>query len=59
MTEENHNGILKYEYMLESIFKDFQMAKRVSSEAIMLCKSKRPHWSFALMTPEEKHQRVA
>jgi transposase InsO family protein len=69
MTEENHcyenamaervNGILKDEYLLDAIFKDFAMAKKACSEAIELYNTKRPHWALRLKTPEEVHQGVA
>jgi hypothetical protein len=36
---ERVNGILKDEYMLDSTFKELQMAKRVCSEAVRLALS--------------------
>jgi transposase InsO family protein len=45
--------------MLDSTFKDFQMAKKACAEAIKLYNTKRPHWALGLKTPEEVHQWVA
>jgi len=65
MTEENHcyenalaervNGILKDEYLLDSTFKDYGMARRACKEAIRLYNERRPHWSLNLRTPDEVH----
>jgi len=66
MTEENHcyenstaervNGILKDEFALDLVFKDYQDAHRTVKDAIRIYNDCRPHWSLALQTPSAVHQ---
>ena len=53
---ERVNGILKDEYLLDSIFKSTQQAHRATSEAIYLYNNERPHWSINLQTPSRVHE---
>jgi transposase InsO family protein len=65
MTEENHcyenamaervNGILKDEYLLDGIFRDFAHAKKSCQQAIELYNNYRPHWALKLKTPQQVH----
>ena len=69
MTEENHcyenstaervNGILKDEFMLDSVFKDSTDAQKAVKESIRIYNDCRPHWSLALRTPSAVHQQGA
>jgi transposase InsO family protein len=69
MTEENHcyenslaervNGILKDEYMLDSIFKSFSQAQQACNQAIDMYNNRRPHWALKFKTPQEIHETVA
>lgn len=66
MTEENHcyenavaervNGILKDEYMLDSLFENQKMAEKAVNQAIETYNTRRPHWSLKLLTPDQKHR---
>jgi Transposase and inactivated derivatives len=65
MTEENHcyenstaervNGILKDEFMLDSVFKDYTDASKAVKESIRIYNECRPHWSLNLKTPQHVH----
>ena len=70
MTEENHcyenstaervNGILKDEFLLDSVFKNYGEASKAVKESIRIYNDCRPHWSLALRTPSAVHwQEVA
>ena len=66
MTEENHcyensvaervNGILKDEFLLDSVFKNYMDAHRAAEDAIRVYNDYRPHWSLKLRTPSAVHQ---
>ena len=66
MTEENHcyensvaervNGILKDEFLLDSVFKDYMDAHKATEDAIQIYNDYRPHWSLNLRTPSAVHQ---
>jgi transposase InsO family protein len=66
MTEVNHcyenalaervNGILKDEYLLDSVFKDFTHAQQCCKQAVMLYNTRRPHWALEFRTPEQVHR---
>lgn len=66
MTEENHcyenamaervNGILKEEFMLDSVFADKTIAIKAVKEAIETYNTRRPHWSLNLCTPQQVHK---
>ncbi|WP_162818026.1 IS3 family transposase [Niabella yanshanensis] len=65
MTEENHcyenaqaervNGILKQEFLLDSVFADKQEAFKAVKEAIYTYNYRRPHWSLNLRIPIQLH----
>ena len=65
MTEENHcyenstaervNGILKDEFLLDSVFKNYGEASKAVKESIRIYNDCRPHWSLALRTPSAVH----
>jgi putative transposase len=65
MTEENHcyenaqaervNGILKQEFLLDSVFADKQEAFKAVKEAIYSYNHRRPHWSLNLKIPVQLH----
>ena len=67
MTEENHcyensvaervNGILKDEFLLDSVFKDYMDAHKATKDAIQVYNDYRPHWSLNLCTPSAVHQK--
>jgi Transposase and inactivated derivatives len=69
MTEENHcyenstaervNGILKDEFLLDSVFKDYNDATKAVKDAIQIYNDYRPHWSLDLRTPSAVHQQDA
>ena len=69
MTEENHcyenakaeriNGILKDEFLLDSVFKNHCEAHKAVVEAVRLYNEVRPHWSLKLKTPAQVHQSAA
>ena len=66
MTEENHcyenamaervNGILKQDFLLDTVFTSEAMARKAVKEAIATYNTLRPHWSLKLYTPEQVHQ---
>ncbi len=66
MTEENHcyenalaervNGILKDEYLLDSVFGSYRDALNACREAVELYNTRRPHWALNLKTPQQVHQ---
>lgn len=66
MTEENHcyenslaervNGILKDAFLLDSVFKNKETARRAVGEAVKTYNVYRPHWSLNLQTPHEVHK---
>lgn len=66
MTEENHcyensvaervNGILKDEFLLDSVFKNYMDTHRAVEDAIRIYNDYRPHWSLNLCTPSAVHQ---
>ena len=66
MTEENHccenstaepvNGILKDEFLLDAVFKDYNDATKAVKDAIQIYNDYRPHWSLDLRTPSAIHQ---
>lgn len=56
---ERVNGILKDEYMLDSEFKNIDMAKKAVEEAIYLYNYERPHWSLGLKKPADMYKIVA
>lgn len=66
MTEENHcyenamaervNGILKEEFLLDTVFADKSTALKSVKEAIASYNNLRPHWSLKLCTPQQIHQ---
>lgn len=53
---ERVNGILKDEYLLDSVFKDVEGAEKATRQAIYLYNNKRPHWSLQLKKPAEVHE---
>jgi hypothetical protein len=65
MTEENHcyenstaervNGILKDEFLLDAVFKDYNDATKAVKDAIQIYNDHRPHWSLDLCTPSAVH----
>ena len=65
MTEENHcyenstaervNGILKDEFLLDAVFKDYNDATKAVKDAIQIYNNYRPHWSLDLHTPSAVH----
>lgn len=69
MTEENHcyenamaervNGILKDEFYLDNCFKNKNIARKVSKNAINLYNNERLHLSLNYKTPNQVHQMVA
>lgn len=69
MTEQNHcyenakaervNGILKEEFLLNSTFNSFSVARSAVGQAIKTYNELRPHWSLNLQTPQQVHAKVA
>lgn len=69
MTEQNHcyenakaervNGILKDEFLLDSTFTSYEIAKNSVKQAIKTYNEIRPHWALNLQTPEQVHKKVA
>lgn len=69
MTEQNHcyenakaervNGILKNEFLLDSTFRDYNMAQKAVRESIKTYNEHRPHWSLNLQTPSQVHEKTA
>jgi len=53
---ERVNGILKYEYGLKEVFKDYNQALVQTKKAIELYNSARPHMSCDMLTPDQAHQ---
>ena len=66
MTEQNHcyenaqaervNGILKQEFLLDSVFKNQEEAYKAVKEAIYSYNHRRPHWSLDLQIPIKVHK---
>ena len=52
---ERVNGILKYEFYLNTVFRDLKQARRALKEAVRLYNEERPHMSIGYLTPQEKH----
>ena len=52
---ERVNGILKDEYLMDSVFTDIKQAQQAAAQAIYLYNYKRPHWSLQLRKPAEVH----
>jgi putative transposase len=54
---ERVNGILKDEFLLDSTFKNHQLAEQAVKEAIVTYNHLRPHWKLKLNTPDQIHMR--
>ena len=53
---ERLNGILKYEFALRYVFKNYEIAKQAIKEAVYLYNDYRLHWSLNLETPNFIYQ---
>lgn len=52
---ERINGILKYEFNLETVFKNYRTAIEPTARAISLYNNMRPHLSCQFNTPQQQH----
>lgn len=52
-TAERINGILKQEFLLNRVFKDFSETEKSVAQAIKIYNEKRPHWSLNFKTPNQ------
>ena len=69
MTDDNHcyqnavaerlNGILKDEFNLDAVFRNFEELKAAVDNAIRVYNTKRTHFSLDLQTPEEVYAKAA
>lgn len=56
---ERLNGILKDEFNLDAVFRNFEQLRAAVSHAVLVYNTKRTHWSLNLLTPLEKHEQAA
>ncbi len=52
---ERVNGILKEEFGLSDIFKNYQNLKNQVEQAVLFYNGIRPHLSINMLTPDEAH----
>ena len=55
---ERLNGILKYEFSLNSTFESIADAKRTVLQAVYCYNNNRPHWALNMKTPNQVYQEV-
>ncbi len=53
---ERINGILKQEFMIDSLHLELPIMQQIVKEVIDIYNNKRPHWSNHMLTPEQMHQ---
>lgn len=56
---ERVNGILKDEFNLDAVFRNFEQLRAAVTHAIMVYNTKRTHWSLNLLTPLEMYAQAA
>ena len=56
---ERVNGILKDEFNLDAVFRNFEELRAAVARSIMVYNTKRTHWSLGLLTPLEMYERAA
>ncbi len=53
---ERINGILKQEFMIDSLHLELPMMQQIVKEVVDIYNNKRPHWSNHMLTPNQMHQ---
>jgi len=56
---ERVNGILKDEFNLDAVFRNFEQLRAVVTHAVLIYNTKRTHWSLGLRTPMEMYEQAA
>jgi putative transposase len=56
---ERVNGILKDEFNLDAVFRNFEQLRAAVTHAVLVYNTKRTHWSLDLLTPLEKYEQAA
>ena len=56
---ERVNGILKDEFNLDAVFKNFEQLRAAVMHAVLVYNTKRTHWSLDLLTPLEMYEQAA
>jgi len=56
---ERVNGILKDEFNLDAVFRDFEQLRAAVTHAVLVHNTKRTHWSLDLLTPWEMYEQAA
>ena len=56
---ERVNGILKDEFNLDAIFRNFEQLRAAVTHPVLVYNTKRTHWSLDLLTPLEKYEQAA
>jgi len=53
---ERINGILKYEFLINTQKTDISIMRKIVKESIVIYNTKRPHLSCSMLTPEQMHK---
>lgn len=56
---ERVNGILKDEFNLDAVFRNFEQLRAAVTHAVLVYNTKRTHWSLDLLTPLEMYEQAA
>lgn len=56
---ERVNGILKDEFNLDAVFRNFEQLRAAVTHAVLVYNTKRTHWSLDLLTPREMYEQAA